>query len=106
MVSVVLLLVVPSVAVIMSHPVNVLLVVYANVPPEPLAIESEAGTCSPVLLDFSVTVSGEAVAPERPTVHVPEAPGRTEVGLQVSPDRVGGGGGTVSESVVVALLEP
>ena len=105
-VRVAVFLVAPSVAVIMSHPLNVLLVVYANVPVAPVAMESDAGTCNPVLLDFRTMVSGEVVGPERPTVQVPDVPGWTEVGLQVNVDRVGGGSGAVSARLVAALLAP
>jgi hypothetical protein len=97
----------PRVAAIMSQPVRVVLVVYAKeAVVVPVAIVAEAGTCNPTLLDLSDTTAGEVAGAAIPTVHVPDAPGRTEVGLQARDIRVGTTLPGTSERVTFAAVDP
>lgn len=104
-VRVTLFVVLPKVAVMLSHPWMTLLVVNLKVPlVKPAAILTEAGTCRPVLPDFKVTVVSVEIGFWRIAVQLPDAPARMERGLQFREDRTGT---TIwSESDALTLLDP
>lgn len=98
--------IVPRVAVMTSHPVSVVLVVYGNTAfVAPVAMLTDDGICNPALEDRRVTAVVAGAGPEMVTVHEPEAPGWIVVGEQVTEVRVGALPPT-REMAALALLLP
>jgi hypothetical protein len=82
--------IVPRVAVMTSHPVSVVLVVYGNAAlVAPVAMLTNGGTCNPALEDRRATAVVAGAGLETVTVQEPEVPGWIVVGEQVIEVSVG-----------------
>ena len=100
-VMVALFVVLPNVAVTISEPWTVVLVVNRKDPlVEPAAILTAVGTCIPALVELTLTVVTVVTGLCRRTVQFPDAPVWMERGVHVNEDRTGVAGGSTKEMLV------